>query len=152
MNVYIKWFLIVGFNSIFSFIFAFDLIKSIPSALGIISAIALFILFYVKLECFFLKTKRLEWRKALLIATLATGVFSLYPVIPMMSGALALDITGSLFHISTYGFEHKGFFSVFFTVLLTGLFLSLLVLILASILRVVFFKYPKLVKTGVDNG
>ena len=151
MNIYTKWSLIVGFNAIFCMIFAFDFMKTVSGALGVIAGIACFILLYTKLDEFLFKTKRKEWLKALLIAAIVTGFFSLFPAMPVISGTLALDITGLIFNFPSSGYQHKGFFPIFLTTILTGLFLSLLVLILAFLLRVLYFKYPKFVKTGVDN-
>ncbi len=149
MNIYIKWTLIVCFNTIFCMIFAFDFMKTIGGASGVIAGIISFILFYVKLDEHLLRTKRNVWRKALFIAVVTTGLFSLYPMLPMISGSLALEITGSFFNLPSSGIAHKSFLPIFSTTIVTGSFLSLFVLLIAFLLRILFFKYPKLVKTVV---
>jgi hypothetical protein len=70
---------------------------------------------------------------------------------PIVGGALALEVTASLFYFSSSGFQHEGFLPIYLTTILTGLFLSTVVLVLASLLRLLFLKYPKFVKTVADN-
>ena len=139
MNIYIKWGLVVAFNSIFSLVFAADYMKTITGALGVIGGILCFIFLYTKLDLFLLRSGRKEWRKGVLIATIVTGLFSLHPALPLMSGALALEITGSIFNFPSSGFHHKDFFPIFITTLFTGVFLSILVVVFASLLRLFFF-------------
>ncbi len=151
MNIYIKWTLIVCFNAIFCMIFAFDFMKTIGGALGVIAGIICFILFYAKLDKYLLNSKSKEWRKALFIAVITTGLLSLYPILPMISGSIALEITGSFFNLPPSGILHKSFLSIFSTTVITGGLLSLLVLSIAVLVRVFLFIHPILLETGDDS-
>ncbi len=151
VNISANWAFIVCFNTVFSLMFAFDFMKGVPGALGIIFGIASFIFMYVKLDEFLLKTKRKAWRKALLLSAVTMGVISLYPLIPMISGAAALEITGSIFNLPSSGSLHTNFIHIFSTTIFAGLILSTVVFIFTLLLRVLFYIKPNLVKTGDGN-
>ncbi len=144
MNIYLKWSIVVGFNTIFSFIVAFNFLRTVSGALGVVVGILCFILLYTKLDLFLLKTNRKEWRKALLRAAVTMGVFSLYPAIPMISGSIALDMTSWLLNLSSFSIKQNGFIPIFIATLFTGMILSSGVLLLAGLLRVFFLKKYKL--------
>lgn len=145
MNAYLKWSLIVGLNTIFSIAIVFDHLTTVSGALGIVVGIISFIILYVKLDNYLKRTNKKEWRKSLLIATIMMGLFSLYPVIPIVSGAIALDTTSWLLSspspssLTSFGIKDSGFFSILITTLLSGMILSCVATILMVITRALLY-------------
>ena len=143
MNIYLKWGLLVGFNSVFSILFALDFMKSFSGALGVILGMATFVFLYAKFDSFLSDTRKKEWQMALTIGVGSMIVLLLYPAIPMLSGALALDISGSILHLPASGAQHSSFFSIYLTTIIDGILLSLLVFVLACLVRILFLLKPE---------
>lgn len=135
---YYKWAVLVGANTVFSLIFASDFMKTPQRALGVILGIISFIIIYANLENYLLKTDRMKWRKALVIGVGATALLLLFPIVPMASGALALEISGDILDLRGSGYQHISFFSMYLTTIIDGLLLSSLVIVLTIFARLIF--------------
>lgn len=135
---YYKWAVLVSANTVFSLIFASDFMKTPQRALGVILGIISFIIIYANLENYLLKTDRMKWRKALVIGVGATALLLLFPIVPMASGALALEISGDILDLRGSGYQHISFFSMYLTTIIDGLLLSSLVIVLTIFARLIF--------------
>lgn len=135
---YYKWIVLVSANTVLSLVLALEFMKTPQRALGVIFGIISFIILYAKLEDYLIKTGRMKWRKALIIGVGATAILLLFPGFPMISGALALDLSGSILDLSGSGRNHISFFSIYLTTIIDGLLLSSLVIVLTIFARLLF--------------
>ena len=153
MNTYLKWGLIVVFNTILSIAWAEDFLKTVSGVLGVIVGIIIFIMLYATLDRYLKKTNKKEWRKSLLVAAIMMGFFSLYPAIPLVSGAIALDMTSWIFNLTSNSIKTFGFFPIPITTLFSGMILSGVVIIFTGVTRVFLYQRTKFAKTvSINNG
>ena len=121
LMLYLKWSILVGLNTLISvLILLIDSITSWQIALGIMTGILTFILFYANLDKI-LKKKGLDnWRDALQSGIVISAIiYLIMPFIPLGTGALALNLIGN----------NPSIISIYFIVILDGLVLSALAMI-----------------------
>jgi len=135
---YYKWAVLVTANTVFSLVFALDFMKTPQRALGVILGIISFIIIYAKLESYLIKTNRDKWRKALIISVCCLALFLLFPGFPLLSGALALELSEDILGLNGSLRYHLSFFSIYLVTIIDGLLLSTVVIVFTIIIRLLF--------------
>lgn len=138
MNLYTKWSLFIAINLPVSLLFALDFMKTIPNALAVVCAVGLFVFFYARFDNYLYRTNKIKGRMALKVAVISCAILLLYPAVPMIAGAMALELSGQILNVDAFIAKKLTPFAVFLTTVIDGFLLSSIVAVLMLFARILF--------------
>ena len=136
--IYLKWCFLVGINVIVSTFFAMDIMKRPEGALGVILGILTFVFIYARMDIFLLNHGKIKWRNALYIGVAIKSLFQLFPMIDLITGAMASQMVSNLVGYDILMNDNVVFFEIYLTTIIDGLLLSILALVLTLSSRLIY--------------
>ena len=138
LTVYLKWCFLIGINVIVSTIFVSDIMKTSTGAMGVFAGIMTFVFLYARIDIFLRGKGKEKWRKALYIGVVIKSLFQLFPMIDLLTGAMAVDMVTKLFGHDVLMTNSLVFTEIYLTTVIDGLILSVLAAILTLSTRIFY--------------
>ena len=145
-NVYGVWIGLVLLNVIMSILVAMPMMKTMTDFIGVIMAIAVFIILYAWFDMQLLKRGKEPWRTALYGGVIITALTQFYPIFALLAGAVAIDAWAFISGSDINNEAARNFFSFFSVTVIEGLLLSVIVFIIMFLIRFLMFA-----KQAVEN-
>ncbi len=117
-NIYLKWLVIVGLNSISGFYWGSQ-VTHIPYYLAMVSGVATWYVIYLLLDMYLLKSSREDLSRKLWISAALRIPLQFFIFPDMLSGMAALYV------VEFFVIDEKFFLAFYAVTILTGLFLSI---------------------------
>jgi len=133
-NVFARWTLLVLLNVIMSILFALDMVTNVPTFMGVMFAIVVFILLYAVIDLILLNKRKESLRRALHGGAIITALSQFYPVFALLAGAMAIDAGATLTGYDIGNASDRNFFSLFMVTVIEGLLLSVIVFIMTFLI------------------
>lgn len=146
VQIFGKWTLLVGINSILSIMLALGTVNQLPKLLGMIMGIFTFILIYSLIDTYLYEKKREEWRKSLVIGVIIKALLQFTFVVEIFSGIFATGVVQAIYPYSKNISHIDDFFYIYLTVIIDGILLSLvagLITVIVKYIRKRFCKKPQ---------
>ncbi len=138
MNIYLKWFLIVGLNSIAGFIFGSGL-KGVEHWTGMVTGVATWYLLYLALDCYLHEIGRTDISKRLVISTSLRIPLQLTLYPDIIAGLAALWTCEDLLGLGRLDNGNSSFLLSYSLTMFTGLYLGIICLVLYGLVSTVIY-------------
>ena len=136
MNIYLKWFLIVGMNAVAGFFWGFGFDKGIDHLAGMVAGILTWYLAYLSLDVYLHEIGRLDISRRVVISTSLRIPLQLTLVPDMVAGIAAIWTCEELLGLNS---EFSSFVFSYSLTLVTGLYLGVICLVLYGLVSAVIY-------------
>lgn len=133
MNIYTKWFLVVGLNSVLPFFLSYA-DSNLTSVIGKIAGIATWYFLYVHLDLYLQETGRKHISRKLFLSAALRIPMQLVVLPDMFAGLAAIE---TVEYLGLGDFSDMAFISTYSTTLFTGLYLSIFCLVIYFIITAI---------------